>query len=86
MNPIVYVNGIFGVVGMLFLWRGDIFIGVTAVIFASAAFIRGCHEIIHIDTMKNFADKPDYYTDFVVNFDLFFPVAMIALLVAKGMR
>lgn len=74
-----------GILGILCIWfRGD-FWSVTVIISSIFIFVYGCYELAHVKEVAVNDSQPSYYTDFVVSFDLLFPIALIGLLVVYRM-
>lgn len=78
----LFLNLFRGILGILCIWFGGIFWSVTVIISAVFIFVYGCYELKHMEELEKFKNKPYYHTDFVISFDLFFPLALIGLLVA----
>lgn len=71
--------------GMLFMRLGNMAAGCIAASLALILFARGWYELVCMERIRGFKNKPEYYTNFIVNFDLFFPAAAVVLLVIKNM-
>ena len=82
---IVFFNLLRGILGILCIWfRGD-FWSITVVISSIFIFGYGCYEFRHIEERAINKNRPTYYTDFIVSFDLLFPFALITLLIMYKM-
>ena len=81
MHQAFYLNIIRATLGILCIWIGGLFCDLTVVILSVFSFAYGCYELKHIEELETFKNKPYYYTDFVVSFDLLFPAALIVLLI-----
>ena len=77
----VFFNLFRGILGILCIWfRGD-FWSATVIISSLFIFSYGCHEFRHVKEIVTNENRPTYYSDFIVSFDLLFPPALITLLV-----
>jgi len=79
MHKIFYLNIIRTILGILCVWVGGLFCNLVVVILSLSSFAYGFYELKRTKELKTFNNKPFYYTDFVVSFDLLFPVALIVL-------
>ena len=80
-KPIPFFNLFLGILGILCIWFRKDFWTVTVIISSVFIFGHGCYELGKVQETVVNGNKPFYYTKFVLSFDLFFPVALIALLV-----
>ena len=80
-----FFNLFWGILGILCIWfRGD-FWSATVVISSVFMFSYGCYEFRHVEEIAINENRPTYYIDFIVSFDLLFPFALIILLVVYRM-
>jgi len=85
MNRTFYINIIRSFIGFLCLWSGGTLADLFVLILSIFSFTYGCYELKHIDELRIFKNQPFCYSDFVVSFDLLFPIALMALLVVRKM-
>jgi len=85
MHRIIYINIIRSILGIFCAWFGGVFLSLIVVVLSVSAFAYGCYELKYVEEIEAFKNKPYYYTDFVVSFDLLFPIALIALWVVRRM-
>lgn len=83
---VAFFNLFRGILGILCIWFREDFWTVTVIISSVFIFGYGCYRLGHIKEMVVNENEPPYYTDFVLSFDLLFPVALIALLVVYKME
>ena len=84
-NTVAFLNLLRGILGILCIrFRGN-FWWVTVII--SSVFLLSCayYEMRHVEEMLVSENEPYCYTEFVLNFDLFFPIALVGLLVVYKM-
>ena len=78
---VAFFNLFRGILGILCIWFSGDFWTITVVVSSIFIFSYGCYEFKHVEEIGSSENKPTYYTDFIVSFDLFFPLALIVLLV-----
>lgn len=82
MQRTIFLNITRSILGILLVWFGSDFWHLVVLVSSVFTFAYGCYELRHIEEIEAFRNKPDYYLDFTVGFDLLFPIALIVLLVA----
>ncbi|MBD3264619.1 MAG: hypothetical protein GF375_05925 [Candidatus Omnitrophica bacterium] len=82
MYRTVFLNIGRSILGILIIWFGNDLWHLVVLVLSVFTFAYGCYELKDIEQIETFKNKPDYYLDFTVSFDLLFPIALIALLVA----
>lgn len=81
MYKIVYFNIMRVALGIFCVWAGGLLCGLAVVILSVFSFAYGCYELKHIEELETFKNKPYCYANFVVGFDLLFPVALVISLI-----
>lgn len=81
-KAVVFFNLFLGILGIFCIWfRGDFWL-ITVIIFSIFMFSNGCYKLRHLEEIAINKSRPSYYIDFIVSFNMLFPPALIALLVA----
>ena len=79
MYRTVCINIIRALAGIVCIRIGGLIPDLLVFLLSAQSLAFGCYELKHSEEISAFKDRPGYYSNFVIGFDMLFPVALIAL-------